>query len=120
MGTFSVTIGVGHPNGEGDLSAVSAIVDTGATDTVVPASLLAYWGIAPIAQWPFDLADGSQVIWDAGQARIAYAGQEWICPVIFGEEDQYLLGATTLEAFKLMVDPVNQQLVPVIHRARPI
>jgi hypothetical protein len=32
--------------------------------------------------------------------------------VLFGEEDIYLLGATTLEILKLMVDPVNQELVP--------
>ena len=119
MGTFSVNIGIGHPNGEGDLITVSAMVDTGATDTVAPASLLEWLHIEPIAQWTFYLADGSERLWDAGQARIAYGGQEWICPVIFGEEDQYLLGATTLEAFKLMVDPVGQQLVPVVHRSRP-
>ena len=118
MGTFSVNIGVGHPSGEGDLTMVSAMVDTGATDTVIPSSLLASLHIETITQWLLYLADGSEGFWDAGQARIAYGGQEWICPVIFGEEDQYLMGATTLEAFKLMADPVGQQLVPVVPRAR--
>ena len=35
------------------------------------------------------------------------------CPVIFGREGRYLLGAATLENFDLAVDPVNQKLTPV-------
>ena len=42
------------------------------------------------------------------------------CPVIFGVEDEYLLGATTLEIFNLAADPVNETLVNVVRRARPI
>ena len=37
MGTFNVLIGVGHPSG-GDLTEVLALVDTGATHTMLPAS----------------------------------------------------------------------------------
>ena len=47
-------------------------------------------------------------------------GIEWHCPVIFGPEDQYLLGATTLEIFNLMVDPVAGELIPRVLRARPL
>ena len=43
MGTFNVLIGVGHPSG-GDLTEVLALADTGATHTVLPASL--YWSNA--------------------------------------------------------------------------
>ena len=34
------------------------------------------------------------------------------CPVIFGPDGNYLLGASTLEAFNLVVDPVGEQLLP--------
>ena len=39
MGTFEVQIGVGHPAG-GDFNAISATVDTGATHSVMPGTLL--------------------------------------------------------------------------------
>ena len=44
MGLFNVTVGVGHPGG-GDLSEVSAMVDTGAAHSVLPESLLTNIGI---------------------------------------------------------------------------
>ena len=39
MGIFHVRIGVGHPV-EGEMIDVLALVDTGATHTIIPASLL--------------------------------------------------------------------------------
>ena len=39
MGAFSIPIGLGHPD-SGDLREVEAVVDTGAIDSMVPASLL--------------------------------------------------------------------------------
>ena len=48
--------------------------------------------------------------WEIGVAQINIDGTEWPCPVIFGPENQYLLGATTLEIFGLMVDPVAGEL----------
>ena len=32
--------------------------------------------------------------------------------MVFGPEDQYLLGATTLEELLLTVDPIGRRLVP--------
>ena len=40
MGAFTIPIGLGHPD-SGDLREVEAVVDTGAIDSMVPASLLA-------------------------------------------------------------------------------
>ena len=118
MGVFNVTIEVGDPSG-GDLTEVSAVVDTGAIHSMVPESLLSNMHIEPLARRTLSIADGSEVSWGVGEARIAYDGEEWICPVVFGPDDLYLLGATTLEAFGLMADPVNQILIPVVYRARP-
>ena len=111
MGTFDVTLGVGKLEG-GELVEVSALVDTGATHTAIPRSLLEQLHVEPKVDRLVRFADGSTKVLSRGQVRIVYDGQEWICPVIFGAEDQYLLGATTLEAFELMADPVGQQLVP--------
>ena len=119
MGVFEVTIAVGHPDG-GDLAPVSATVDTGAGHTMLPASFLASLRIQPKKQQLFGIADGSEVLYGIGMARIAIDDEEWSCPVIFGPEDQYLLGATTLEIFGLAVDPYGSRLFPREYRVRPI
>ena len=111
MGTFDVTLGVGNLQG-GELVGVSAPVDTGATHTVIPRSLLEQLHVEPKVDRLVPFADGSTKVLSRGQVRIVYDGQEWMCPVIFGAEDQCLLGGTTSEAFELMADPAGQQLVP--------
>lgn len=118
MGLFTVTIGVGHLDG-GDLVEVSALVDTGAYHTVLPASLLAQLQVRRLAEQTFEFADGNKESLGVGLARIAWQDKEFPCPVIFGAEDKYLMGASTLEALNLMVDPSRHKLVPFIHPERP-
>lgn len=97
----------------GEMAAVTALVDTGATYTVLPIPLLHQLGVEADMQVQVAYASGEVRDTDAGQARIAYNGIERVCPILFGEEeDIFLLGATTLEILRLMVDPVNRQLVP--------
>ncbi len=119
MGVFHVTIGIGNPNG-GNMKHVEAMVDTGSIHSVVPASLLESIDIAPLQQQPFILADGSERVFGLGIAQLLVLGREFPCPVIFGQSEECLLGATTLETLQLMVDPVNETLVPTTPRARPI
>ena len=75
MGMFYVTIGVGHPEG-GDLTEVSAMVDTGATHTMLPESLLEQLHIQPLVQRRFGIADSNERLWGVGQARIAYQDED--------------------------------------------
>ena len=110
MGAFEVIIGVGNLDG-GDLVEVEATVDTGATYTTLPSSLLEQLSVERMREEIVEIADGTTQVWGTGQARISYDGQQWICPVNFGREDIYLFGATALEIFDLMVDPVDQRLV---------
>ena len=114
MGTFRVQIWVGNPYG-GDFTPVSALVDTGATYSMMPESLLTALRLAPDERIRFRIADGSRVEYDVGEARFQIDGERRTCTVIFGPEDKYLLGATTLEDFDLMVDPSapNPRLVPL-------
>ncbi len=60
------------------------------------------------------MVNGSRVEYGIGEARFNIDGRERTCTVIFGAEGRYLLGATTLEDFGLMVDPTqpNPRLVP--------
>ena len=119
MSLFTITVGIGNPAG-GDLTEMSAMVDTGAYHTMLPESLMTQLHIRPVIERSIGFADGNRKVMGIGQARIACAGDEMICPVIFGPEDTYLLGATTLEIFSLAADPVNHTLVPVQLQARPI
>lgn len=114
MGTFYVDIGVGHPLG-GDFLPVSALVDTGSTHSVIPESLLASLSLAPLERRTYRIADGSFIQRDVGEARFRIDNRERTCTVIFGSEGQYLLGATTMEDFDLMVDPTqpNPSLVSI-------
>ena len=117
MGAFQVEIGVGNPMG-GDWRPVSALVDTGATHSMLPAELLAALRLAPAESMGFRMANGARAEYGVGQARFRIEDREWTCPVVFGPPDQYLLGATTLEIFGLTVDQVapNPRLVPMTER----
>lgn len=112
MSTFEVSVRVGHMLC-GDMVAVTALVDTGARATVLPGSLLHQLGVEPDMRVQVAYANGEVRDTDAGQVRIGHNGVERVCPILFGEEEGiFLLGATTLDILKLMVDPVNRQLVP--------
>ena len=112
MGMFTVALGVGHPSG-GDLAPVDAVVDTGAAHSMLPESLLDGLHIRSRRQLGFVLANGSRVRYGFGIARFRIDDDEMPCPVIFGSEGNYLLGASALEVFNLMADPSGKRLVPV-------
>ncbi len=67
----------------------------------------------------FVFGDGNEQEMAVGFCRIAWQDEEALCPVIFGPEGKYLMGATTLEIFGLVVEPGAQRLIPRIHRERP-
>ena len=83
MGTFSTTVSIGNLYG-GDQVEVEALVDTGASDSMFPASLLGYLHLEPRSRVHYALADGSEATYGRGQARIGIADRDGICPVIFG------------------------------------
>lgn len=113
MGTFTVKVEIGDPQGQ-RWETIEALVDSGASHTLVPASILRRLGVIPEERWPFDMADGRIVEYEIGEALIKIDGRRRHTVVAFGEEDaQALLGATTLEEFRLGIDPIRRQLVPI-------
>ena len=113
MGTFSVKIEIGGLDGEG-LEELEALVDTGATTTVIPAPVLRRLGISPSRRETFEYAGGERVDLDMAEARARVDGRETTTWVIFGEEgSSALLGAYTLEGVFLGVDPYGRRLIPV-------
>lgn len=113
MGTFTVPVQVSATNRR-EFVQVEALVDTGATHTLLPSNLLQSLGIETIDRVSFQLADERLVEYEVGEARIRLDGRERTALVVFGPEGATaLLGATTLELFNMAVDPINRRLVPV-------
>lgn len=113
MTTFSVRFEIGDLAGT-RFEQVEALVDTGSTFTAVPRELLERLGVRPNRRPEFQLASGQVAENDVGDARIRIEGLEGTTSIIFGDPGEpALLGAVTLEAFLLGVDPVRRRLVPV-------
>ena len=120
MGEFSWPVGVWSADGE-RLETVDALVDTGASYSMFPRSMLERLNIAPIGQRGFEQADGSVILRDIGEAMLAINDDEGIQRVIFGDdESEPLIGAGTLQGFLLVVDAVAEELVPRTGRLKLI
>ena len=112
MGTFSCPIEILSADGSRS-ETVDVLVDTGSTYTCLPATLLHELGVAPRRRIQSELADGSIVEDEIGEARVRLEGVETTTIVVFvGEGAPTLLGAYTLEGALLVVDPVHQRLAP--------
>ena len=119
MGTFTVALQVADPENR-RYETIEALVDSGATYTLVPASILARLGVSRHGSRRFVLADGSRVERDFGSTWMRFNGKEEISPVVFWDEDtRPLLGAVTLEIFGLGIDPVGRRLIDVEALAMP-
>jgi clan AA aspartic protease len=113
MGVFTVRIEVGDPAGT-RFETYEALVDTGSTNTTMPASVLKRLGVQPHKTATFELADGRQVEMGIGRAWVRLNGDQELTQVAFAEEDtEPLLGAITLEEFGLGVDPLKKILIPL-------
>ena len=113
MGTFTVPLTVGNPDSAAR-ETVDALVDTGATFSVMPASLLRRLGIEPTRTRRLRFANGEVEERQTGMAFFEVNGIDCEAMVVFGPEDLHLLGATTLESLLLIVDPINKQLIPEV------
>lgn len=113
MGTFRTSIEIGDPLGQ-HWQAVEALVDTGASYTWVPASMLAKLGVRPQFRREFITADNRVIERDMAVTMARWDGQALPTLVVFGEDGALpLLGAYTLEGFGLAPDPVNRRLIRV-------
>ena len=87
------------------------LVDTGATDCLVPRQHLESIGLAPKGQRVYELADGSELRMDITAAQVEFMGEFVGATIMFGETDaEPLLGVTALESVGIEVDPRNQRL----------
>ena len=113
MGTFQITVEIGDQSGQ-RFQELKALVNTRATFTKVPRSILEALGIPAARTYTVLLAAGRQVLREQGWAIIRLEGQQFPTPVTFGEEGEpTLLGAMALKHALLAVDPHRQGLIPV-------
>ena len=114
MGLTMLEIEVGNPARPDVTEKVDFLIDSGAIYSVVPTSTLEKLGIKPLSEEEFRLADGTKVVRKKGIAFFRYGERMGGADVIFGEEDDYkLLGAFTLEALGLVLDPLKRELKPL-------
>ena len=114
MRMFTIEMKVGNPDG-GEPAPAVAVVDIGADHSMMPQSLLDGLGIVPRERLRFIMDDGRESEYDYGLARFSIDGVEWPCPVVFGPEGAYMLGASALEIFNLEQDYDSGRLVPAAY-----
>lgn len=111
MGATHVTVAIRNPAEPERVWEGIFLVDTGATDCLVPRERLESIGIVPEGQRIYGLADGSEIRMDIAVARVEFMGEFVGATVIFGDADaEPLLGVTALESVGIEVDPHNQTL----------
>jgi clan AA aspartic protease len=87
------------------------LVDTGATDTIIPENELEKLGVKREDKQKYELADGTVVAYDVGYAFLRVNGKKVVANVVFGASgSEPLLGVTALESAGFVVDPVNRIL----------
>lgn len=111
MGATHVTVIIRNPAEPERTWEGLFLVDTGATDSLVPRPHLEAIGLQPEGSRTYELADGNKIELDVTVARIEFMGEIVGGTIIFGAADaEPLLGVTALESVGIEVDPVNQRL----------
>ena len=105
MGATHVTVRITNPAEPDRFWEGLFLVDTGATDSLVPRPHLEAIGLKPRGRRRYELAVAVTV------AEIEFMGEVVGRTVVFGEAGaEPLLGLTALESVGIEVDPVNQRL----------
>ena len=113
MGTFREKVKIANPS-NGISQEIQMVVDSGATYSQVPSSLLTRLKIDRKYKRKLKIATGKIIERDAGEIKLSIKDETLTTLVIFGDEgSEPLLGAVSLEQFGLAIDPVNKTLLPV-------
>src|ERR1043165_5182101 len=102
MGLTHVDVTLKQLTGKSGGYTSKFLVETGATDTLAPASELTRLGIEP---------EGTRHKFSFGFVRVEIMGMPTVEQVVFAPEGtEPLLGVTVLEHLGLVVDPVSNSL----------
>src|SRR5262245_18499870 len=104
MGLTYVDVSLQVPGGRNGTYHGRFLVDTGATDSMAPASELTRIGIQPVGRTTYELADGTLHEYAFGLAQIEFLGEITAGRVIFGPESiEPILGVTALESVGITI-----------------
>ena len=87
------------------------LVDSGATDSLVPAAELSKIGVQPVGRMSYELANGTVEEYQFGLVEISFMNEVTAGRVIFGPDNiEPILGVTALESVGVVIDPANRTL----------
>ena len=123
MGLTHVAVELSRINSKGEndqyIYNQKFLVDTGAMDSMAPASELRKVGIEPVGKRTYELASGELREYEYGLAELRFMDEITSADIIFGPENiEPILGVIALEAAGFIVDPKNQTLRKL--KARPL
>ncbi len=110
MGLTHVDVKIGNL-GSNDFYDAEFLVDTGATDSMAPASELRRVGIKPVGKREYELASGEIQEFEFGLAQLRFLNEITSIDIIFGPEtSKPILGVFALESLGYIVDPKNHMI----------
>lgn len=113
MGITKVNLKIANLKDEKKTVEGEFMVDSGAFYTVLPKNMVDKLGLKPTIKREFGLADGTTIKRELSSAYITFNNDKIASPVILGKAgDSPLMGALTLEAFGLILDPFKRKLHP--------
>ena len=111
MGFIHVPVSVGLLLGGGPRYDAEFLVDTGALDSMMPASALRQLGVEPEGANTYELADGSLREYEFAYVRMEFMGTSVVSRILFGpEQASPLLGVMALEGAGITIDPASHRL----------
>ena len=110
MGLTHVPVTVRNLNTR-DAFTLKFLIDTGATESMVPSSELTKIGIRPATSRTYELANGQIQAFDIAVAEISFLDETIYGEILFGPDDtDPLLGALALQSAGIVVDPRNETI----------
>jgi clan AA aspartic protease len=111
LGLTYIEVDISNPRTPRKTARLRFLVDSGAINSVAPATVLRRLGIKPTSTRKFTLADGTGIERQMGEVSFRINGHSGTSPVIFGKkEDSALLGSVSLEVLGLFLDPLKREL----------
>jgi len=111
VGLTTVTGRVGK--GE-NMVEVDFLIDSGAKYSLLPEKVWKKLNLKPFEELKFTLADSTVISRKISEVWLEYGGRGRTVQVILGEKkDEALLGALTLEALGLVLNPFTRELMPM-------
>jgi predicted aspartyl protease len=112
MGLFAVRTTLIGPTGLTE--DLDLLVDTGAAYSLIPTAVAERLGLRVLRQQPVVIAGGRRDVWPVAEIRMAVEGRRDVPTLCFvTDAGPMLLGAMTLEACSVAVDPLGRRLVDV-------